>query len=87
MQDLEHCAMLEMHPREKLPKFKLTPDIYESVNRILDEYLHEDENIPEITDKVNAMKQAIAIKPGIVQRQANYRRSNKLSNGSKTEKV
>ena len=41
--------MLETHPKEKLPKFKLTPDIYESVNRILDEYLHEDENIPKIT--------------------------------------
>ena len=29
LQDLEHCTMLEMHPREKLPKLKLTPDIEE----------------------------------------------------------
>ena len=52
LQELEHCTMLEMHPREMLPKLKLTPDIEESANRILDEYLHGDENIPEITDKV-----------------------------------
>ena len=42
LQDLEHCTMLEMHLREKLPKLKLTPDIEESANRILDEYLYED---------------------------------------------
>ena len=32
--------MLEMHPREKLPKLKLTADIKKSANRMLDEYLH-----------------------------------------------
>ena len=40
LQDLEHCTMLEMHPREKLPKLKLTADIKKSANRMLDEYLH-----------------------------------------------
>ena len=58
--------MLEMHPREKLLKVKLTPDTEESANKILDEYLHCDENIPEITDKVFAMGKTIAIKSGIV---------------------
>ena len=86
MQELEHCTMLEMHPREKLTKLKLTPDIEESANRILDEYLHGDESIPEITDKVYAMGKAIKIKSGIVQRQANYRRRNKPSNGNSREK-
>ena len=61
--------MLEMHPREKLPKLKLTSDIKESANRILDDYHHGDENIPEITDR--SMQKAIAIKSGIVQKQAN----------------
>ena len=75
-----------MHPREMLPKLKLTPDIEESANRILDEYLHGDENIPEITDKVYAMGKAIKIKSGIVQRQANYHRRNKLSNGNRRER-
>ena len=66
--------MLEMHPRRKLPKLKLTPDIEESINRILDEYLHGYENTPEITDKVYAIGKEIAIKSGIVQKQANYSR-------------
>ena len=79
LQDLEHCTMLEMHLREKLPKLKLTPDIEESANRILDEYLYEDENIPELTDKVYAMGKIIAIKSWILQRQANYFRKNKPS--------
>ena len=61
--------MLEMHPIEKLPKLKLTSDIKESANRILDDYLHGDENIPEITNR--SMQKAIAIKSGIVQKQAN----------------
>ena len=80
LQDLEHCTMLEMHLSEKLPKLELTPDIDESANRILDEYLYEDENIPEITDKVYAMGKIIAIKSWILQRQANYCRKNKPSN-------
>ena len=43
-----------MHPREKLPKLKLTADLEESANRILDQYLYGDENIPEITDNLYA---------------------------------
>ena len=80
LQDLEHCTMLEIYPREKLPKLKLIPDIEESANRIVDTYLQGDENIPEIADKVYAVEMVIAIKSGIVQRQANYRRKNKSSN-------
>ena len=66
LQNLEHCTMLEMHPREKLPKLKLTPDFEENANRILDEYLHGDENIPEIRNKVYAVGKAISVKSGIV---------------------
>ena len=76
LQDLEDCTMLEMHSRQKLPKRKLTPDIKESANRILDEYLHGDKNIPKITGKVYAMGKATTIKSGIVQKQANYCRKN-----------
>ena len=46
LKDLENCIVLEMCPREKLPKLKLTSDIEESAERILDEYLLEDKNIP-----------------------------------------
>ena len=74
--------MLEIYPGEKLPKLKLVPDIEESANRIVDTYLQGDENIPEIADKVYALEMIIAIKSGIVQRQANYRR--KISPQMKT---
>ena len=72
--------MIEIYPGEKPPKLKLVPDIEESANRIVDTYLQGDENIPEIADKVYAVEMVIAIKSGIVQRQANYRRKNKSSN-------
>ena len=36
LQDLEHCTILEMYPRENLTKFKVTSDTEESANRILD---------------------------------------------------
>ena len=86
LQDLGQCTMSEMHPREKLPQLKLTPDIEENAIRVLDEYLHGDENVPEITDKVYAVGKASAIKSGIVQKQANYRRKNNPSNGNRKER-
>ena len=69
--------MLEMRLREKLAKLRLIPDTEESANKILDEYLHEDENILEITNKVYAMGKVIAINSVKVQKQANYRRKSK----------
>ena len=77
--------MLEMHPRERPPKAKLTLDIEESGNRILDEYLHGDENVPEITDTVSAMGKSITIKSGMVQKKANYQRKNKPSNENRSK--
>ena len=50
LEDLDCCTMLEIHPIENLPKLKFTSDIEESANRILDECLHGNENILEITD-------------------------------------
>ena len=66
LENLNHSTMLELEPREKLCKLKLTPEIEEGANRILDQDLHRDENIPRITDKVYAIGKATAIKPGIV---------------------
>ena len=63
--------MLEMHPREELPELKLNSDVEESAEKILDEYLHGDGNITEITDKVYAMGKAIAIKTVTVQKETN----------------
>ena len=66
LKDLENCIVLEMCPREKLPKLKLASDIEESAKRILDEYLLEDKNIPYISGKVYVIESGIAIKSEIV---------------------
>ena len=53
-----------MEPREKLPKARINNQLKESANRILDIYLKEVDNIPEICDKVYAMRIAIGLKLG-----------------------
>ena len=63
--------IVEMDPSKQLPKLKITSDIGESANKILDEDLHGNEVIPEITDKVYAMGNATAIKSGIEQKRLN----------------
>ena len=84
---MEYCTILELHPWEKLPKLKLSLDIEGIANRILDKYLHGDENVHKITDKVYPLGKTIAKKSGIVQNQANYRRKTKPTNGNRREKV
>ena len=76
-----------MHPREKLSKLKLTPDIEESANRILNKYLHGNENIPEITDNVYVMEKVIGIKSGTVQKKINFYRKKRHLNGNRRGKV
>ena len=73
--------------QEKILKLKLAFDTEESAYRILNEYLLGNENIPGITDKVYAMGKTIGLKSEILQRETNYRRKNKLSNGNRREKV
>ena len=78
--------MLELEPREKLCKLKLTPEIEESANRILDQYLHGDENIPEITEKVYSLGKVIAIKTGIVLKERKAKGKQNPSNGNRRER-
>ena len=73
--------------QEKILKLKLAFDTEENAYRILNEYLLGNENIPGITDKVYAMGKTIGLKSEILQRETNYRRKNKLSNGNRREKV
>ena len=60
--------MFEIELREKLSKLKMPTELQESADRILDEYLHGVDTIPEITDKVYAVGRAIEKKMGITQR-------------------
>ena len=55
--------------------------------RSIKEYLHEDGNISEITEKVYAMEKETGMKSGTLQKEANSCRKNKLSNGNRREKV
>ena len=73
--------------QEKILKLKLAFDTEESAYRILNKHLLGNENIPGITDKVYAMGKTIGLKSEILQRETNYRRKNKLSNGNRREKV
>ena len=58
---MDHCSLLQLEPREKLPKVNLTRETEGSLNRILGRYLIDVNTIPEITDKVYAMGKAIII--------------------------
>ena len=58
---MDHCSLLHLEPREKLPKMKLANANEGSANRVLDRYLIDVNNIPEITDKVYAMGKAFKL--------------------------
>ena len=62
LENLNHSSLLQMEPREKLPKAKINNQLKESANRKLDIYLKEVDTIPEIRDKVYAMGRAIGLK-------------------------
>ena len=59
LQDLEHCTMLQIPPKEKLPKLKLTSDIEERAKSVLNDYCLEDKNIRETTDMSMQWKRQI----------------------------
>ena len=62
--NLTSSPLLQMKPREKLPKGRINNQLKESANRILDIYLKEVDTIPEICDKACAMKRVIGFKLG-----------------------
>ena len=65
IENQKFSTLTEMEPRNKLHKLKLSKEIEESANRILYSYLSEEDNIPEVTDKVYAMGKAIENKMGV----------------------
>ena len=83
---MEHCSLLQLEPREKLPKVKLTKEIESSANRILDRYLIDVNTIPEITDKVYAMGKAIAFKLGVKQPESNTTKKKDANGGNRRER-
>ena len=59
LENLCHCSMLELVPREKLPKMRLTDKLQKSANKILKIYLKSADTLLEVTDIVYAMGKAI----------------------------
>ena len=83
---MDHCSLLQLEPREKLPKVKLTKAIEGSVNRVLGQYLIEANTIPEITDNVYAMGKAIAFKLGMKQPERNGTAVKDANGGNRQER-
>ena len=62
LQNLQRSSLEVLPPRNRLKKLKMTKSIEESAEKILEKYLKEVDEIPEITDVVYAMGEAIAEK-------------------------
>ena len=61
LENLTHSSLLQIEPREKLPKAKFNNQLKKSA-RVLDIYLKEVDTFPEIGDKVYAMGRGIGFK-------------------------
>ena len=59
LENLTRSLLLQMEPKEKLPKARFDNPLKESAKRRLDIYLIEVNTIPEICDTVYAMGRAI----------------------------
>ena len=68
---IDHCSLLLLEPRKKLPNLKLTKKVEGSANRGLDRYLVEVNTIPEITDKVYVIGKASTFELGMKQPEPN----------------
>ena len=78
---MTHSSIIQIDPREKLPKVKLDNQLKESAKRILSVYLKEVDTIPEICDKVYAMGRAIGIKLGKLVEVNHGNRKKRFTNG------
>ena len=64
LENFTHSSLLQIEPREKLPKARFDNQLKESANRVLDIYQKEVDTIPEMCDKVYPMGRAIGFKMG-----------------------
>ena len=87
LENLTHSSFLQIEPREKPPKAKFDNQLKESANRVLDIYLKEVDNIPEICDKVYAMGRAIGFKLGkLVESDSGERKKKSVNRGNRRER-
>ena len=78
--------MSELEPREKSYKLVLPKENKKSANRIMICYIHGEDTIPSITDKVYAMGKAIEKMMGIDPNEKKKHTSKILKNGNRRER-
>ena len=84
---LNHSSMIQIVPREKLPKVKVENHLMDNANKVLSLYLTGTETIPEISDIVYAMGRTIGEKLGKLRDGSKEnRRRTKPNEGNRTER-
>ena len=78
--------MLQLEPREKLPKVLLSDEIQTRANKILEKYLRSADTITEIIDIVYAMGKAVGYVMEIKPREGNDNRGRKAAGGNRRER-
>ena len=87
LENLTHSSLLQLEPREKLPKARFDNQLKESANQILDIYLKEVDTIPEICGKVYAMGRAIGFTLGkLVERDQGDRKKKNANRRNRPER-
>ena len=86
LKGMNHSTMINLEPRDKLPKVTLTDELKTSANIILSIYLLNTDSIPEITDKVYAMGRPVSLKLGVGQREQNGDQKQKPKEGNRRER-
>ena len=87
LENLTHSSLLQIQPREKLPKARFDNQLKESANQVLEIYLKEVDTIPEICYKVYATGRAIGFKLGkLVEGDQGDRKKKSVYGGNRRER-
>ena len=82
-ENLNHSTLLQMEPREKVPKVTMPDEIQERAKKILRMYLPSAGTIPEITNIIYAMGKAIGYATGIKPKEGNEKKPKKAEGGTR----
>ena len=83
LENLNHSTLLQMEPREKLPKVTMPYEIQERAKKILHLYLPSAGTISEITNIIYAMGKAIGYATGIKPKEGNGKKPKKAEGGTR----
>ena len=86
LENLNRCTMLQLEPREKLPKVLLSDEIQTRANKILEKYLRSADTIREIIDIVYAMGKAVGYVMGVKPKEGNHNRGRKAAGRNRRER-